>query len=121
MTNMEAKRKPLFAHNKTNRANELNNFYMRFNVDNSADCADVLETVICDFNADRIEIDLETVIKVFKTTHTKKATGPDGLSAFILKYLTEELSPVWLKLFQLSIDIYTVPRLWKKIYYNSHT
>ncbi|KAK0141045.1 RNA-directed DNA polymerase from mobile element jockey [Merluccius polli] len=114
MTNMDAKKKPPFAHNEITRANELNNFYMRFNVDNSADCADVLESVICDLNVDIIEIDLETVIKTFKTIQTKKATGPDGLSAFILKSFAQELSPVWVKLFQFSMDTYTVPRLWKK-------
>lgn len=35
MTNMETKRKPLFAIDETRRANELNNFYLRFESDNT--------------------------------------------------------------------------------------
>lgn len=42
---------------------QTNNFYMRFDVGNSAQCAEVLENVICDFDGDRIQIDLAT--KVF--------------------------------------------------------
>lgn len=113
MTNMTVKRKPLSALNERARANDLNNFYMHFNVDNSEKCANVLENVVCDLNAHRIEIQLETVVKTFKCIYTKKATGPDGLSAFILKSFADELSPAWQKLFQLSVDSYSIPKLWK--------
>jgi len=114
MTNMDIKKKSLFAHNEIAKANELNNFYMRFNSDNTRDCAAVLENVFCNVDLDRIVIDLHTVTKVFKNMQTTKAMGPDNLSAFLLKSFAEELSPAWHKLFQLSIDTCTIPQLWKK-------
>lgn len=113
MTNMDIKKKPLFAQNEIAKANELNTFYMRFNSDNTRECAAVLENVLCNVDLDRIVIEPYTVIKVFKNIQTKKATGPDNLSAFLLKTFAE-LSPAWHKLFQLSMDTCTVPKLWKK-------
>lgn len=46
--------------------------------------------------------------------NVKKAEGPDNLYAFFLKTFADELSPVWHRLFQLSIDTHTVPELLKK-------
>lgn len=112
MTNMDTKRKPLTAQNELLRANELNDFYMRFNTDNVSNCTAVLNNVRCEMNTDRILIDPHAVKKVFKTMHTNKATG--NLSAFLLKTFAEELLPAWHKLFQLSVDCHTVPLLWKK-------
>ena len=114
MTNMDTKKKPIFAQNEVARANELNEFYMRFNSDNGSECAAVLDNVICDVNRDRIVLELHFVTKIFKGIQTNKVTGPDNLSAFFLKNFADELSPVWHKLFQLSIDTFTVPNLWKK-------
>lgn len=87
---------------------------MHFNTDNFNDCKAVLESIVCDMDLDRILIDSQTVIKNFKAIKTSKATGPDNMSAFLLKTFAEELSPAWHKLFQLSIDTQTVPVLWKK-------
>lgn len=44
----------------------------------------------------------------------KKATGPDGLSAFILKTFADELAPAWVHIFQRSIDLHIIPDIWKK-------
>ena len=65
MTNMDTKRKSLFAHNEIAKANKLNNFYMRFNTDHVRECAVVLENVICNVNLDTIIIEPHTVTKVF--------------------------------------------------------
>ena len=74
----------------------------------------VLDNVICNGSRDRIVLEPHTVTKVFKSIQSNKATGPDNMSAFLLKTFAEELSPVWHKLYQLSIDTHTVPNLWKK-------
>lgn len=113
MTNMEAKRKPLFAQDESLKANALNQFYMRFESDNNRDCCDVLDNVNCNVK-DRIFIDPHAVTKVFKSMYLKKATGPDNMSTFLLKTFAEELTPVWHQLFQLSIDKHVVPEIWKK-------
>ena len=66
MTNMEAKRKPLFAQDETLKANALNNFFMHFETDNIMDCSAVLENVTCNVK-DRIYIDPHAVTKVFSS------------------------------------------------------
>ncbi|KAF7644165.1 hypothetical protein LDENG_00226570 [Lucifuga dentata] len=59
-------------------------------------------------------MDVPTVSKVFGKLHTRKATGPDGISAFLLKTFAEELSPAWCPLYQLSIDLGSIPTIWKR-------
>lgn len=71
MTNMDTKRKTLFAHNVTERANELNNFYLRFETDSFRECCAVLKDVICNVDEDRTGID------------------PQSVSAFLLKAFIE--------------------------------
>lgn len=63
---------------------------------------------------DRILINPQSVIPIFKLVHTDKATGPDNMSAFLLKTFAEELTPAWHQLYQLSIDTHSVPELWKR-------
>lgn len=52
--------------------------------------------------------------RFLKKIHTKKACGPDGISAFLLKTFADELTPAWSPLFQLSVDTHTIPTIWKK-------
>ncbi len=117
---MDTKRKPLSALIETARANELNNFYLRFDNDNVKECMAVLENVICDMISDRILIEPHAVTTVFKTIHTSKATGPDNMSRFVLRTFAEELSPAWYKSFQFPIDTHVLV-LWKKICYHPGT
>ena len=64
-------------------------------------------------NADRLDIDVDVVTKVFQHVCSRKATGPDGISAFLLKTFAEELAPAWCPIFQLLVDSHSVPILWK--------
>lgn len=57
----------------------------------------------------RIIIELHKVQSVFKHVCTKKSTGPDSISALLLKACAEELTPAWCPIFQ-----HFVPALWKK-------
>lgn len=113
MTNMKSERKPIGAYNEIQKANELNDWFMRFETDTWKDCTEAIRTLTCS-DSERILIDLDFVIKVFKRLPSNKATGPDGLSAFLLRTCADELSPVWQALFQLSVDQHTVPKIWKK-------
>lgn len=73
--------------NELEKANELNNFYKRFDSEGSVcidECRNVSITITCDPTQDRIVIDPSAIAKVFKKLHTKKASGPDGISAFLL-------------------------------------
>lgn len=70
--------------------------------------------MICDSIQDRIVIDTSALVKVFKKSHTKKASGLDSISALLLKTFADELTPVWSHLFQLSVDTGTIPTIWNK-------
>ena len=94
MTNMKSERKPIFALDEGARANELNNFFMRFECDTSQGCNDVINGLNCDDVVNRLVIDQDTVRRVFKSIQTNKATGPDGMHASLLKTCAEELAPV---------------------------
>ena len=48
----------------------------------------ILCSVLCAVfvsNADRLEIDVDVVTKVFQHVCSKKATGPDGIPAFFIE------------------------------------
>ncbi len=49
----------------------------------------------------------------FKQINQRKATGPDNLSAFILKKIADELAPVWQPIFQRFLDTHVIPDMWK--------
>ena len=70
-------------------------------------------------NADRLEIDVDVVTKVCQKVCSRKATGPDGIPAFLLKTFAEELAPAWCPIFQLSVNSHRVPILWKTSYITS--
>ena len=99
-------------------ADEMNDFYRRFDTqDSSSRCDSVLSNVFVS-NADRLEIDVD-VTKVFQHVCSRKATGPDGIPAFLLKTFAEELAPAWCPIFQLLVDSHRVPILWKTSYITS--
>lgn len=117
---MTPTRKPLFAGNKTDRANELNNFYMRFETDTFKECCNILDKINCNVGDDRILIYSGDVIRKFKNVCSSKATGPDGMSCFLLNTFAEELTAAWHCLFQLSTDMNSTRAL-EKIYYNPNS
>ncbi len=80
--------------NEMEKANELNNFYKRFDCvvsDGAEECRNTSLTP-CD-PTDRIVIEPSAVAKVFKKLHTKKACGPGAISALLLKTFADELTP----------------------------
>ena len=80
--NMNCSRKPIHTTNEQTFADEINNFYRRFDTQDSSSRCDY---VLCDVfvsNADRLEIDVDVVTKVFQNVCSRNATGPDGIPAF---------------------------------------
>ena len=80
--NMNCSRKPIHTTNEQAFADEINNFYRRFDTQDSSSRCDY---VLCDVfvsNADRLEIDVDVVTKVFQNICSRNATGPDGIPAF---------------------------------------
>ncbi|KAI2644006.1 RNA-directed DNA polymerase from mobile element jockey [Labeo rohita] len=113
-TNMKSTEKSLHVTDELAKANELNYFYKRFdNNDFSAECNMMLDSMVID-DADRLKIDLKSINKVFKQVNVTKATGPDGISPFLLRTCADELTSAWCPIFQRSLYSHIVPALWKK-------
>ena len=49
----------------------------------------------------------------FSQINVRKSSGPDRLSGVVLKECREQLSSIFCKLYQLSLDTHIVPKLWK--------
>lgn len=110
MTNLNTDNRELYVCKEFERPNELKLFYKRFG---TGEGGDVLGPV-CNAHRDRIVIDTPAIVKVFKALHTRKASGPDGISPFILHEFADELAPTWFPLFQLSVDTHIIPTQWKR-------
>ena len=91
-------------------------FYRRFDTHDSSSRFDSVLSNVFVSNADRLEIDVYVVTQLFQHVCSRKATGPDGIPAFLLKTFAEELAQAWCPTFQLSIDSHRVPILWKTSY-----
>lgn len=63
---------------------------------------------------DDIHIDEGGVRKLLRNLKTDKATGPDSIPAFILKMAADQLAPILVRLFQLSLDTGEVPLDWRQ-------
>jgi hypothetical protein len=59
-----------------------------------------------------IYISTEGVAKLLRELDPKKATGPDGISAHLLKLAADELAPALSLIFQRSLDTGTLPKTW---------
>ena len=62
----------------------------------------------------KITVTSKGVFLLLARMNPHKATGPDGISAQILKILAEEIAPILTLLFQASLDQGTVPLKWKE-------
>ena len=114
ITNMNTTKKRLSTDDDLGKANELNDFFLRFeNHDFTVQSNNVMGTILTDVSS-RIIIDPLRIQSIFKHVCTKKSTGLDGISALLLKACAEELTPAWCPIFQRSVDSHTVPALWKR-------
>ena len=98
--------------------NGLNQFYGRFDRNNSTN-GDENHTKLCmelgsqGKASERIVLTTGQVEKSLKSIRTNKSAGPDGIRGKILKECHKELAGVFQRLFQWSLDTYTIPSLWK--------
>ncbi len=73
----------------------------------------MLSLSVVPVQSDRTDVSVEQVRNAFKKLNQRSATGPDNLSALILKTFAEELAPVWQPMFQCSTDTHVTPEMWK--------
>lgn len=67
----------------------------------------------CEASMQEIRIQQKEVLKTLRGLDVNKASGPDGISAVVLKTCAPELSPVLTRLFSLSLKTGVVPKSWK--------
>lgn len=60
-----------------------------------------------------IRVTSEEVRRTLSQINTRKSIGPDGMDGNTLQKCCEQLSPVFTRLFQASLDSQIIPRLWK--------
>ena len=113
MTNMAPAKKGLCVSNEKEKANELNNFYARFeSTDFLQEQKIALESVPTDSDL-RIILDQDDVQRTFAHTCPRKASGPDGICGRLLHSCSQELAEAWCPIYQKSLDTHTVPSVWK--------
>ena len=100
MAGMPSKQhKPFITTDELASAVELNSFFTRFEVSETEEsCTDILKSVIVHPD-DRVQISVEQVAQVFWHLNAQKSTGPDNITAYVLKTYSEELAPVWQPIF----------------------
>ncbi|CAH2064889.1 unnamed protein product, partial [Iphiclides podalirius] len=67
----------------------------------------------CETSITEVRIKNREVLKALRSLDVKKAYGPDGIPALVLKACAPELSPVLTRLFRLSFETGVVPKSWK--------
>ena len=96
-------------------ANDLNQFYARFDIHNySQECDRICDSLFPKIqDTESLVISEESVNSVFARINPRKAAGPDGLGGRVLKECRHQLSHVFTRLFQLLFDTHCVPRIWR--------
>lgn len=86
-------------------ANELSVYYSRFNcVDDSGECNRLCSST---------SLTSHMVVLVFPNGSQRKASGPDGLKAHVLKDYGPQLKWVFTRFFQYLLNSHEVPKSWK--------
>ena len=96
------------------KANELNQFYARFDdKDFSSERNDVLGSLDDSLVGEPFTLTREEVRKQLKKLNVKKAPGPDGISHKVLTLCADELCDIFHTLFTLSLSKCQIPISWK--------
>ena len=94
--------------------NELNSFYARFDdMDFQQECNNILNMINKGAH-ERTVISINDVLQALNRAKPGKASGPDKVSARVIKSCRGELVMPIHKLFQTSLDLCYVPIAWKK-------
>ena len=95
----------------TDFANALNCFYNRFDIFDFSKEIQELNRELCDNQ--HFSVKQEDGEKAFYCTKVNKSHGPDNICGRLLKTCARELSPVFHKIFNRSLEAQQVPRIWK--------
>ena len=94
-------------------ADELNRFYLRFDVnDFSKECA-FLKADLSN-SSPVTAFDERMVVNTFKHCKRKTSPGPDNIGGRLLSCCAEQLGPIFCHIFMLSLVQQRVPKTWKQ-------
>ena len=113
MTNMAPAKKGLCVSNEKEKANELNNFYARFETADFLHEQKVALESVPTHSDLGITVDQGDVQRMFAHTCPRKASGPDGICGRLLHSCSQELAEAWCPIYQKSLDSSIVPSTWK--------
>ena len=68
----------------------------------------------CTSSIDNIDINMERICRLLKSTNTKKATGPDDVSPHFLKHCAQQLSAPFTHIFRSCLSTGKWPDIWKE-------
>lgn len=114
ITGYKPKKHPMVVENNFNMANQLNDFYCRFDkYDFKVEQSEAI-TAVKEMKGTGIHISINEVKSHFRRINSRKACGPDGISCRTLKVCADQLAQPFQRLFRLSIDTGVIPSLWKQ-------
>jgi hypothetical protein len=93
-------------------ANELNEFYARFDTEDFTKEQNELVEMLLNNDDPGIEITEKDVDCFLGKIKTSKAAGPDNVCGRVLKECRKQLTPILTKIFQISMDNHIIPSLW---------
>ena len=96
-------------------ADRLNKFYARFDDKDFSEIQTTMKEELIEAAKEEepVTITEDEVIQTFNKLNTRKACGPDKISALILKKCLSSLSSIIHYMFQLSTDMFRMPNVWK--------
>ncbi len=107
---------PLIEPDKTTYVNDLNSFYARFDThDFSNEISKAkfeCQSAISECDVQKIVVTESDVRRVFSRLNTSKACGPDGVKGRVLKLCCEQLSYVFCKFYNFSLNNSVLPSSW---------
>ena len=94
------------------KANLLNRYYQKCFIRDNGQVNNFTSRIESEMNP--IETSVEGIGKLLREIDRKKAPGPEGIPAAVIKTLADELAPLLQVFYQKSLDEGTVPISWKK-------
>lgn len=99
-------------HSPASLPDELNNFFARF----EAHSPDPVGLPAAQWTPDAVDLQVTEadVSETFSRVNGRKAAGPDGIPSRVLKTCYVQLAPVFTTIFNLSLSLCVVPRVFKE-------
>ena len=93
-------------------ANELNEFYARFECDPEPGIDNLLKQLKSE-QCQCMSVSEKEVQQCFVKQHIGKAAGPDRITGKVIKQCSHQLAPIFTVLFNDSFKLHQVPNMWK--------